>query len=289
MSAFAEILTTRHPLPAYPDVHGQCSPSFSQMQHYTCRPHPTEMVTGAPLGVQRYKRGHWRSYRSRWTSTNASMTKARRGNSEYLSSWADAGEDKLAKGVPSPLEITSYPSPVLAKILDSDGEKACVATIDDIKHQTQVSTSVEDPSRTGVLGDTFDSGVRRSTKASREPSATAAANTTSSFTNEDKPKKTARALKREKVKMHQIVTRMRWLKEAGRSGRWQDVVPIIEDMLSRKLVLDARPFTLAIKALGDSRQTEQALDLLEVCARISCLCTLEDMSYAVFFWRSIMK
>lgn len=79
--------------------------------------------------------------------------------------------------------------------------------------------------------------------------------------------RTPRARRREKVKITQISTRMRRLREAGRTGRWQDIGPIIDDMLTRKLVIDARPFTLAIKALGDSGQMKQALQLLEVGGR----------------------
>lgn len=47
-------------------------------------------------------------------------------------------------------------------------------------------------------------------------------------------------------------------------NRWRDVLPALEDMLAQGLVGDGRPFTVAIKALGDNGQTSRALRLLEV-------------------------
>lgn len=44
------------------------------------------------------------------------------------------------------------------------------------------------------------------------------------------------------------------------------MLPALEDMLSQGLVGDGRPFTVAIKALGDNGQTSRALRLLEVRA-----------------------
>lgn len=49
-------------------------------------------------------------------------------------------------------------------------------------------------------------------------------------------------------------------------NRWRDVLPALEDMLAQGLVGDGRPFTVAIKALGDNGQTSRALRLLEVGA-----------------------
>lgn len=45
---------------------------------------------------------------------------------------------------------------------------------------------------------------------------------------------------------------------------WRDVIPLLEEMLGQGLVTDGRPYTVAIKALGDNGQTARALELLEV-------------------------
>ncbi|CAM9912015.1 unnamed protein product [Ectocarpus fasciculatus] len=59
---------------------------------------------------------------------------------------------------------------------------------------------------------------------------------------------------------------MRRMTEAGKRGsRWRDVVPALEEMRSLGLVTDGRPYTVAIKALGDNGRTAEALKLLEVC------------------------
>lgn len=50
--------------------------------------------------------------------------------------------------------------------------------------------------------------------------------------------------------------------------RWRGVMPALEEMLGLGLVTDGRPYTVAIKALGDNGQTARALELLEVCALI---------------------
>lgn len=42
-------------------------------------------------------------------------------------------------------------------------------------------------------------------------------------------------------------------------------MPALEEMLGLGLVGDGRPYTVAIKALGDNGQTARALELLEVC------------------------
>lgn len=51
--------------------------------------------------------------------------------------------------------------------------------------------------------------------------------------------------------------------------RWRDVLPALEEMMAQGLVSDGRPFTVAIKALGDNGQTARALKLLEV--RYGCM------------------
>ncbi|CAM9362414.1 unnamed protein product [Ectocarpus sp. 12 AP-2014] len=57
---------------------------------------------------------------------------------------------------------------------------------------------------------------------------------------------------------------MRRMTEAGKKGsRWRDVVPALEEMRSLGLVTDGRPYTVAIKALGDNGKTAEALKLLE--------------------------
>lgn len=40
--------------------------------------------------------------------------------------------------------------------------------------------------------------------------------------------------------------------------------PALKEMLGLGLVTDGRPYTVAIKALGDNGQTSRALELLEV-------------------------
>lgn len=56
------------------------------------------------------------------------------------------------------------------------------------------------------------------------------------------------------------------------TSRWREVVPALEEMRSLGLVTDGRPYTVAIKALGDNGKTEEALKLLEV--RSCCCCSL---------------
>ncbi|CAB1111239.1 unnamed protein product [Ectocarpus sp. CCAP 1310/34] len=56
---------------------------------------------------------------------------------------------------------------------------------------------------------------------------------------------------------------MRRMTEAGKRGRWRDVVPALEEMLNLGLVTDGRPYTVAIKALGDNGKAAEALKLLE--------------------------
>lgn len=57
---------------------------------------------------------------------------------------------------------------------------------------------------------------------------------------------------------------MRRMADAGKRGKWRDVIPALDEMLERGFVRDGRPFTVAIKALGNSGQTTRALKLLEV-------------------------
>lgn len=61
---------------------------------------------------------------------------------------------------------------------------------------------------------------------------------------------------------------MRRMTNAGKRGKWQDVLPALQAMRERGLVGDGRPYTVAIKALGDCGQTVRALKLLEV--RLRC-------------------
>lgn len=57
---------------------------------------------------------------------------------------------------------------------------------------------------------------------------------------------------------------MRRMTDAGMRGNWRDILPALEEMRTQGLVSDGRPYTVAIKALGDSGQTSRALRLLEV-------------------------
>ena len=59
-------------------------------------------------------------------------------------------------------------------------------------------------------------------------------------------------------------------------------MPALEDMLAQGLVGDGRPFTVAIKALGDNGQTSRALRLLAVGGG-GCHVFLLDLVLAVGF------
>lgn len=76
-------------------------------------------------------------------------------------------------------------------------------------------------------------------------------------------------------------------------------MPALDEMLGLGLVADGRPYTVAIKALGDNGQTARALEVLEVClvshsspslrtmprclgfAAVSCACACVRTRYCV--------
>ena len=60
-------------------------------------------------------------------------------------------------------------------------------------------------------------------------------------------------------------------------------MPALDEMLGLGLVADGRPYTVAIKALGDNGQTARALEVLEVCLVSHCSLSLRTLPrYLVF-------
>ncbi|CAM9131357.1 unnamed protein product [Discosporangium mesarthrocarpum] len=70
--------------------------------------------------------------------------------------------------------------------------------------------------------------------------------------------------RKSKIKSPRTASQYMWhLSRLGRQGKWREIEPTLADMRSGGLIVDGKPYTTAIKALGDNGKLQQALRVLK--------------------------